>query len=98
MSLYFFASSKVSCYRQLFSKGRGFIGYRFAVERKKRKLGKSYVESKLMITRVVETTETAINPLRPNNDLSQTYHCNIKGLSVRDVMRIENMFTQVKFY
>ena len=39
-----------------------------------------------------------VNPLRPNNDLSQTSHCNIKGLSVRDVMRIENMITQVKFY
>ena len=24
-----------------------------------------------------------VNPLRPNNDLSQTSHCNIKGVSVR---------------
>ena len=32
------------------------------------------------------------------SDLSQTSHCNIKGLSVREVMRIENMITQVKFY
>ena len=39
-----------------------------------------------------------INPLRPNNDLTQTSHCNIKGLSVSEVMRIENMITQVKFY
>ena len=39
-----------------------------------------------------------INPLRPNNDLSQTSHCNIKGLSVREVMRIENMITQVIVY
>ena len=39
-----------------------------------------------------------INPLRPNNDLSQTSHCNIKGLSVSEVMRIENMITSVKFY
>ena len=31
-----------------------------------------------------------LNPLRPNNDLSQTSHCNIKGLSVSEVMRIEN--------
>ena len=31
------------------------------------------------------------------NDLSQTSHCNIKGLSVSEVMRIENMITQVKF-
>ena len=39
-----------------------------------------------------------INPLRPNSDLSKTSHCNIKGLSVGEVMRIENMITQVKFY
>ena len=39
-----------------------------------------------------------VNPLRPNSDLSQTSHCNIKGLSVRKVMRIENTITQVKFY
>ena len=38
------------------------------------------------------------NPLRPNIDLSQTSHCNVKGLSVSEVMRIENMITQVKFY
>ena len=36
--------------------------------------------------------------LRPNSDLSQTSHCNIKCLSVSEVMRIENMITQVKFY
>ena len=29
--------------------------------------------------------------------MSQTSHCNIKGLSVTEVMRIENMITQVKF-
>ena len=39
-----------------------------------------------------------INPLRPNNDLSQTSHCDIKGLSLSEVMGIENMITQVKFY
>ena len=39
-----------------------------------------------------------INPLRPNSDLSQTSHCNFKGLSVSEVMRIENMITQVQFY
>ena len=33
------------------------------------------------------------NPLRPNSDLKQTSHWNIKGLSVRKVMRIENMIT-----
>ena len=37
-------------------------------------------------------------PLRPNNDLSQTSHCNIKGVSVSEVMRIENVITQVQFY
>ena len=38
------------------------------------------------------------NPLRPNNDVSQTSHCDIKGVSVSEVMRIENMITQVQFY
>ena len=38
------------------------------------------------------------NPLRPNNDLSQTSHSNIKSLSVSEVMRIENMISQVQFY
>ena len=38
------------------------------------------------------------NPLRPNNDASQTSHCNIKGVSVSEVMRIENMITQVQCY
>ena len=41
---------------------------------------------------------SVINPLRPNNDESQTSHCNIKGVSVSEVMRIKNMITQVKFY
>ena len=40
----------------------------------------------------------AFNPLSPNSDLSQTSHCNIKGLSVSEVMRIENEITPVKFY
>ena len=39
-----------------------------------------------------------LNPLRPNNDLSQTSHCDIKGLSISEVMRIDNMVIQVKFY
>ena len=38
------------------------------------------------------------NPLSPNSDLTQISHCSIKSLSVREVMRIENMITQVKFY
>ena len=37
------------------------------------------------------------NPLRPKNDLNEIYHCNIQGLSVREIMRIENMISQVKF-
>ena len=40
----------------------------------------------------------SFNPLRPESDLSQTSHCNIKGISVSGVMRIENMIAQVKFY
>ena len=40
----------------------------------------------------------SVNPLRPNNDVSQTSHCNIKGVSVREVMRIENMINQVQCY
>ena len=38
------------------------------------------------------------NPLSSNSDQSQTSHCNIKGLSVSEVTRIENMIIQVKFY
>ena len=38
------------------------------------------------------------NPLRSNSDLSETSHYNIKGLSVSEVMRNENMITDVKFY
>ena len=41
---------------------------------------------------------TCINPLRPNSDLIETSHCNIRDLLVSEVMRIENMITQVKFY
>ena len=40
----------------------------------------------------------ALNPLRPNSDVSQTSHCNIKGVTVSEVMRIENMITQVQCY
>ena len=43
-----------------------------------------------------ESRTIMLNPLRPNNDLSETSHCNIKGLSVSEVMRIENMITQVQ--
>ena len=49
-------------------------------------------ESKLSLT------DAVVNPLRTNSDLSQTSHCNMKGVSVSEVMRIENMITQVQFY
>ena len=39
-----------------------------------------------------------LNPLRPNSDQSQTSPCNIKGLSVTEIMRIDNVITQVKVY
>ena len=34
----------------------------------------------------------------PNSDLRLTSHCNIKGLSVSEVMKIENVIIQVQFY
>ena len=40
----------------------------------------------------------SINPSRPNSDPSQTSHCNIKGLSVSEVMGIKHMITRVQFY
>ena len=46
----------------------------------------------------LDSVQWLINPLRPNNDLSQTSHCNIKGVSVTEVMRIEDMITQVQVY
>ena len=45
-----------------------------------------------------ELRTSFFKPLRPNSDLSQTSHCNIKGLSVSEVMRIENLIPQAKFY
>ena len=42
--------------------------------------------------------KVCFNPLRPNSDVNQTSNGNIVGLSVSEVMRIENMMTQVKFY
>ena len=38
-----------------------------------------------------------INPLSPNSDMSQFSHCDIKGYSVREVMRTENITNQVNF-
>ena len=54
---------------------------------------------KAKAARISQTrVKTRVNPLRPNSDLSQSSHWNIKGLSVSEVMRIENVITQVKFY
>ena len=50
------------------------------------------------LNRITQMSCRMFNPLRPNNDESQTSHCNIKGVSVSEVMRIENMITPVKFY
>ena len=49
--------------------------------------------------RSIESTVDKLhfNPLRPNNDVSQTSHRNIKGVSASEVMRIDNMITQVQF-
>ena len=41
------------------------------------------------------SSSSLLNPLRPNSDLSQTSHCNIKGLRVSEVMRIENMINSI---
>ena len=51
-----------------------------------------------MVNTKTNQASTGINPLRPNSDPSQTSHCNIKDLSVSEVMRIENMITHVRFY
>ena len=37
-----------------------------------------------------------INPSSPNSDLSQISHYSVKSLSVREVIRIENMIIQLK--
>ena len=37
-----------------------------------------------------------VNPFSHNSDPSQISHCSIKGLSVREVMRAENIIAQVK--
>ena len=47
---------------------------------------------------VTGSVDVLFNPLRPNNDVSQTSHWNIKDVSVSEVMRIENMITQVQCY
>ena len=39
-----------------------------------------------------------LNPSRPNSDLSQTSHCNIKGLSDGEVMRIVLLVHSLHFH
>ena len=39
---------------------------------------------------------SSVIPLSPKSDPSQISHCSIKGLSVKEVMRIENMITQIE--
>ena len=34
-----------------------------------------------------------VNPLTPNSDLSQIPHSSVEGLSVREVVNIENMIS-----
>ena len=41
--------------------------------------------------------QNSLTPLSPNSDLGQIYHCIIKEVLVRDVMRFENMITHVNF-
>ena len=62
------------------------------------KVLKGYVQATSMCTVFIRSLSSKLNPLRPNSDLSQTSHCNIKALSVSEVMRIENMTAQAKFY
>ena len=38
-----------------------------------------------------------VNPLSSNNVRSLISHSSIKGVSIREIMRIENMITQVQF-
>ena len=52
----------------------------------------------ILIIYAILHVDIFFNPLRPNSDLSQTSHRNIKGLSVSEVMGIKNMITRVKFY
>ena len=47
---------------------------------------------------VVLSLLISVNPLRPHLVVSQTSHCNTKGVSVSEVMRIDNMITKVQFY
>ena len=68
------------------------------VSRQKDNECKAVIFPKFEIRNSRNPTFKAINPLRPNTHLSQTSHCNIKGLSVSELMRIENMITQVTFY
>ena len=46
----------------------------------------------------VQSSSSHLFTNNDSSDLSQTSHCNIKGLSVSEVMRTENMINQVKLY
>ena len=46
----------------------------------------------LLILVYINDVPNCLNPLKPNRDLSQTSHCNIKGLSVSEVIRILLIF------
>ena len=59
------------------------------LQKKNGELGKRLTELEEVI---------GLNPLRLNNDPSQASPCNIKGLSLSEVLGIENMITQMKFY
>ena len=48
-------------------------------------------------TRGVSYIVILFNPLRPKSDLNEIYHCSVKGLSVIEIMRIENLISEVKF-
>ena len=71
----------------------------FTIQKQAYSLSKFYTVTGTFIYSCLSKDNTReLNPLRPNNDLSQTSHCNIKGVSVSEVMRIENKITPVKFY
>ena len=54
--------------------------------------GLSLIMSYFLAQNAVSVSYVWVNPLRLNSDLSQFSHCNIKSLSVSEVMRIEGEF------
>ena len=63
-----------------------------------RTLGRSSLVKAVISSACIRVHDLKLNPLRPNSDLCQTSHCNIKGLSVSEVTRTENMITQITVY